>query len=139
MHAIHRSSRPRGFALVEALVSMLVLASGMLGLAGFGVNLSRNADLAKQRSEATRLAQDKMESLRTFEQLVVGTGKLAYQGLASGSDTPLVMQSARARAMRSSTAAGRSGARRPTTAAWCPSLSAGSTGPAPRNASSSTR
>ncbi len=89
MNTRPRSARTRGFALVEALASMLVLGAGMLGMAGFGVNLSRNADLAKQRSEATRLAQDQMERLRTFEQLVVQGGKLAYQDRVNGSDTPV--------------------------------------------------
>lgn len=88
MPTLHTNGKQRGFALVEALVSMLVLASGMLGMAGFGVNLSRNAELAKQRTEATRLAQDKMEDLRTYQQVVTGAGKVAYRDLAGSSDTP---------------------------------------------------
>ena len=51
------AGRQHGVALIEALISMVVVASGALSLAGFGVNLSRSADVAKQRTEATRLAQ----------------------------------------------------------------------------------
>ena len=58
-----------GFALIEALVAMIVMSFGMLAVAGFQVNLSLNSDVAKQRTEATRLAQQKMEQLRTFDTL----------------------------------------------------------------------
>lgn len=65
--------RPKsmGFSIVEALVALLVLSFGMLAIAGFQITLSRNSDLAKQRTEATRLAQQKMENLRAYTQ--VGT------------------------------------------------------------------
>lgn len=58
--------RARGFSLIEALVALLVLSFGMLALASFQLTLSRNSDLAKQRTEATRLAQQKMEQLRAY-------------------------------------------------------------------------
>jgi type IV pilus modification protein PilV len=58
--------RQRGFSMLEALVSMLVMAFGMLAVAAFQITLSRNSDLAKQRTEATRLAQEKLEALRTY-------------------------------------------------------------------------
>jgi Tfp pilus assembly protein PilV len=54
--------------MLEALVAMLVLAFGMLAIGSFQVTLSRNADIAKQRSEATRLAQRQIDMLRSFGQ-----------------------------------------------------------------------
>lgn len=64
------SKKPaRGFALIEALVAMVVLSFGMLAVAGFQTTLSLNSDVAKQRTEATRLAQQKLEQLRTFSTL----------------------------------------------------------------------
>ena len=76
---IMRHSRPEGnarqagFTLVEALVALLVMSFGMLALAGFQIAMSRNSDVAKQRSEAVRLAQLKMEDLRSFDGLNSGT------------------------------------------------------------------
>ncbi len=59
----------RGFTLVEALVALVVTAFGMLALAGFQASLSVASDNAKQRSEAVRLAQQTIDTLRGFEQI----------------------------------------------------------------------
>lgn len=64
----------RGFSLIEALVSLLVLSFGMLAIASFQLNLFRSSDLAKQRTEATRLAQQKVEELRAFTRVETHTG-----------------------------------------------------------------
>ena len=56
-----RRARNGGFALIEAMVAMLVMAFGMLSLVGMQSMLSRNADTAKQRTEAQRLAEEKLE------------------------------------------------------------------------------
>jgi Tfp pilus assembly protein PilV len=80
----------RGFTLIEALTSMAVTAFGMLAVAGFYVTMSQNADVAKQRSEAVRLAQLKMEELRAFEQVAAdGAGnRFDYtDDVVSGNDT----------------------------------------------------
>lgn len=61
--------RPRhhgrhGIALIEVLVSLAVLAGGLLGLLRLQNGLRASADLAAQRSTALRLAQDDLEGLR---------------------------------------------------------------------------
>jgi Tfp pilus assembly protein PilV len=61
-----RKPRGAGFALIEAMVAGLVMAFGMLALVSMQINLSRNGDVAKSRTEAMRLAQEKMEELRSF-------------------------------------------------------------------------
>lgn len=76
----------RGFTLIEALVALLIMAFCMLGLAGMQMAMSRNADLARQRSEATRLAQEKLEELRAFNSIETGADKEAWDSLANGSD-----------------------------------------------------
>jgi Tfp pilus assembly protein PilV len=61
-------SRARGFAVIEALIAFLVVAFGMMALASFQFTLSRASDVAKQRSEATRIAQREIDRLRSFGQ-----------------------------------------------------------------------
>lgn len=80
-------STTRGFTLIEAIVALLVVAFGMLAIAGFQMNLSRGSDVAKQRTEATRLAQQKIEELRSFERIASAPGLFAYANLASSTDT----------------------------------------------------
>jgi type IV pilus modification protein PilV len=69
-----RSSLVRGFSLIEALVALLVLSFGMLAIASFQFTLMKTSDLAKQRTEATRLAQQKMEQLRAYARVDTSTG-----------------------------------------------------------------
>ncbi len=76
----------RGISLIEALVAMAVMAFGMLGVVGMQATLRTNADLSKQRTEAMRLAQQRMEILRTFSVLNTTAGWQALQdkpGLAA--------------------------------------------------------
>lgn len=75
-------------ALVEVLVSLLVVAIGALAVAGLQRWLHVHADLARQRSEATRLAQAQMERLRAFEQLDAQPGAQAWDDIVSGEDSP---------------------------------------------------
>jgi Tfp pilus assembly protein PilV len=56
----------RGVSLVEALVALAVMAFGMLGLVGMQATMRSNSDIAKQRSEAVRLAQANIEAGRTY-------------------------------------------------------------------------
>ena len=52
--------------MIEALVALMVMSFGMVALVGLMGNLRRSGDLAKQRSEAMRLAQAETASLRSF-------------------------------------------------------------------------
>lgn len=63
------SRRQRGVTLIEALVALLVMSFGMLALVGLMGNLRRGADVAKQRSEAMRLARADIALARTFSEL----------------------------------------------------------------------
>ncbi len=56
----------RGFAMIEALIAFLVLSIGMLALARLQNDLRVNADAARERTEAMRLAQIDIERLRAF-------------------------------------------------------------------------
>ncbi|QPF73845.1 hypothetical protein G8A07_13570 [Roseateles sp. DAIF2] len=59
--------KQRGITLVEALVALLIMAFGMVALGGLQGRLRLGADLARQRSEAVRLAQQDLETLRGLQ------------------------------------------------------------------------
>ena len=82
---VHRQA---GFTLIEALIAMLVLAFGLLAVAGLQTTLAHNSDVAKQRTEATRLAQAKIEDLRGYQQLPAASGIPAYADIATDNDAP---------------------------------------------------
>jgi type II secretory pathway pseudopilin PulG len=64
-----RRRTQHGVTLIEALVALVVMSFGMVALVGLLSNLRYSADLGKQRSEAMRLAQQELETLRTFSSL----------------------------------------------------------------------
>ena len=83
-----RHELARGVSLVEALVAMAVMAFGMLGVAGLQASLRTNADAAKQRSEATRIAQERLEQWRRFSVLDTTAGHAnTYAAIASAPTT----------------------------------------------------
>ncbi len=77
------SRKQRGFSIIEALIAGLALSFGMLGITGMQIAMSRSADVAKQRTEATRLAQQKIEEFRAFQTTGTVTGITGYASLAS--------------------------------------------------------
>lgn len=89
----HRSGQ-LGFTIIEALIAMVIMGFGILALSGLQAALSRSADDAKQRTEAVRLAQEKIESLRSYTGVtstVVGQGAISttalnWIALANGND-----------------------------------------------------
>ena len=74
-----------GFTLIEALVALVVMSVGTLTLSRLQASMRNGADMAKQRSEAMRLAQDKIEGLRAIDGIT--TGSNAWNNLAGGTDT----------------------------------------------------
>jgi type IV pilus modification protein PilV len=78
-----------GFTIIEALVALMILTFGLLAVSGMQLTLSSNGDISKQRTEAIRLAQEKIEYLRSYSQVTSATlsTTLAYANLASGSDS----------------------------------------------------
>lgn len=64
-----RACHQRGITLIDALLAFLVLAAGVLSMGKLQLHLQAHADLSRQRSEATRIAQEDIESLRSFASL----------------------------------------------------------------------
>ena len=67
--------RIRGVSLVEALVALAVMSIGMLALVGVQSTMRLNSDLAKQRTEATRIASEEIERMRSFISLGAVNGQ----------------------------------------------------------------
>lgn len=77
----------RGFALIEAVIAMLVVAVGLLILGATFLKLARAEDVAKQRGEATRLVEERIEAMRSYTQITAANSVVSWNGLASGSDS----------------------------------------------------
>jgi type IV pilus assembly protein PilV len=96
----HRQ-RARGFTLVEALVALVVLSIGMLGIAALYVESLRAGRTALIRSVAVNLASDMADRIRAnraggvaYEKAVDDAGAIdanCDEGGASASCTPDIM------------------------------------------------
>jgi prepilin-type N-terminal cleavage/methylation domain-containing protein len=83
-HRLNR--RQRGFSLLESLIALVITAFGLLAIAGVGMKLSHSGDVARQRGEAARLAQEKIEELRGYTQITASPGVASWYGMASAND-----------------------------------------------------
>ena len=61
--------KQRGFSLVEALFSSVILGIALLALAGFHAVALQDGSLIKARAVAASLAKQKMDDLRSFSDL----------------------------------------------------------------------
>jgi type IV pilus assembly protein PilV len=94
-------SRTQGFTLVEALVALVVLSIGMLGIAALYVESLRAGRTALIRTQAVNLASDMADRIRanrtggaSYAKAVNDAGTLSNdceEGGASVSCTPAVM------------------------------------------------
>lgn len=82
-------ARSRGVSLVEAVVALAVMGFGMLGIAAMQSSLRQNSDTARQRAEATRIASEAIEAMRSYSVVNASSGKVSYADLVSGVPAPL--------------------------------------------------
>jgi hypothetical protein len=73
-----------GVSLVEAIVAMAVMAFGMMAIVGLQSTLRLNSDVAKQRSEAVRIAEEAIEDWRAFSAMPTTAGLKAYDDITLG-------------------------------------------------------
>lgn len=66
--------RTGGFTLVEVMVAIIVLAIGLLGLAGLQLSSLKAADSAYFRSQATMLADDILDRMRSNRVVALAGG-----------------------------------------------------------------
>ncbi len=79
--------RQRGTALIESLVAFLVLALGMWVVSRVQTHLRLHSEIARQRTEAVRLAQEDMETLRAFGTIEASATGHSYVDIATSSKT----------------------------------------------------
>ena len=85
MKRVSPSRMQQGFSLIEVLVAAAVLSVGLLALASLQMSIVRTSSDSKAYSVALSLAKDKLEELRTFNDV---RGVRSYQSLTDGTDTP---------------------------------------------------
>ena len=78
-------ARQRGVTLLESLVAFFVLTAGSVAVAQLLSHSTLAADVARERSEAVRLAEQAIEELRTFATLDGPPGAPTYAAIATGS------------------------------------------------------
>ncbi len=84
----------RGVSLIEAIVAMAVMAFGMMAVVGLQATLRQNSDIAKQRSEAVRIAEAAIEQWRGYSTIETSAGRKAYNDLAVGQLDDIVVTGA---------------------------------------------
>lgn len=73
----------RGVSLIEALLALVVMSLGMLAVVGVQATLRSNSDLSRQRAEAVRLAQQDVETWRTFTSVNAVNGQVDYTDIVA--------------------------------------------------------
>lgn len=73
-----------GFTLLEVLITMVVMALGLLGYAGLQMASLKNSASAYQRSQATILAYDMIDRMRANKAQAVGGAYSIVMGASPG-------------------------------------------------------
>ncbi len=69
----HILADTKGFTLIEILIVMAILAIGVLGVASLQISAVHNNGLGNLITQATMLAQEKMESLKSTDDIAALT------------------------------------------------------------------
>lgn len=83
-HSLPTPSRTRGFTLIETLVALLVLSIGLLGVAALQLSSLRANQGAAMRSQATFLAYDILDRMRSNRLAAIAGGYDIALGAAGG-------------------------------------------------------
>jgi prepilin-type N-terminal cleavage/methylation domain-containing protein len=75
MRTYSQNRRPSGFSLIEVMIAVIVLATGLLALAALQINLTRSAADAKARSRMAALLETVIDYQRSqgYSSLTAGT------------------------------------------------------------------
>lgn len=79
--------KKHGFTLIEVLISLAILAIGVVVIVKFQGDLLRNMGSTQQQSEAVSLAENKLNELRNYVALTTAEGTPSYEQILSGTQT----------------------------------------------------
>lgn len=74
----------RGFTLLEVMITMVILAIGLLGLAGLQIMAIKGNSFGQQTTLASTLAQNKLEEMRETTYVSVANGNDTYSDQVNG-------------------------------------------------------
>jgi type IV pilus modification protein PilV len=69
MKTFRMNASQRGFSMIEVMISIVVLGFGLLALAALQTSVIRSSSETKAQTIALQLAKDKIEDLRSFQDL----------------------------------------------------------------------
>ncbi len=73
----------RGFGMVEVLITLVVIAIGVLAHVSLQRTAFRESSISRNLVAAAELAERKIEDLRSYTRLNTATGQSAYQDIAT--------------------------------------------------------
>lgn len=82
-----RTSRQRGFSILEVLVGITIFALGILALAYLQGNLARSSGDANARTVAINMAEETIESMRAFSQVTSDGVNDAFNDIVPATQT----------------------------------------------------
>ncbi|MEP7138120.1 MAG: prepilin-type N-terminal cleavage/methylation domain-containing protein [Caldimonas sp.] len=74
----------RGVSLLESLVALVVLGASAVAAADMERHLRLGADIARERSEAVRLASEDLEQMRSFAVVEAASAAHSYAAIGAG-------------------------------------------------------
>lgn len=75
-----------GFTMIELMIAVLLTAIAMSGIIALFLSQNRASGVSRHTSEASALAQDKLEKLRTMSTLSSGNDTVDAQGNAGSAN-----------------------------------------------------
>ena len=75
-----------GFTMIELMIAVLLTAIAMSGIIALFLSQNRASGVSRHTSEASALAQDKLEKLRTMSTATAGSDTVDAQGNAGSAN-----------------------------------------------------
>jgi prepilin-type N-terminal cleavage/methylation domain-containing protein len=84
-----RNRRAAGFSMLEVMIALAILATGMLGMLTMQIQAMKGGRVGRHVTDAANIAQDRLELLHTIPWTAVpATGTWSAAATITGSDAP---------------------------------------------------